>query len=473
MKTKNKDQHSGRGVRESAKALTRRSVLRGSLGLVAAGSLARPHIANAAATTAEVWWTQGFVEAEDVAFRKLIADYEKASGNNIEETIVPFAPLRQKMVSAMATGVVPDIMEYADFSFLPLNAWGDKLIDVSDIVEPMKSLYIETALPATYSYNNVLKKRAYYAVSMKCSAVPFNIWRSLIEKAGYKVEDIPNTWDAFLDFFMSVQDKLRAQGMRNIYAYGYQLTANGVDPGGLFQGFLMAYGGRGLVTPDGKLHTEDPNIREAAIKAIEKLTTPYKQGYVPPGCVNRNDADDNNAFHSKFVVMDFDGFSTEVAVYNNKAEYDDILTRGFPIGDDGKELPSPMAVFGALIPKGAKNVTVAKDFLKYAVQPNVLNEYLKGGLGRWVIPMPEIAKADPFWFHEDRNRTAFAEETLTHPTVPLFQAFNPAMAQIDSEHVFSVAMLDVMTNGMTPEQAIDKAFKRAEAIFAKYPIAQA
>ena len=27
-------------------------------------------------------------------------------------------------------------------------------------------------------------------------------------------------------------------------------------------------------------------------------------------------------------------------------------------------------------------------------------------------------------------------------------------------------------NGMTPEQAIDKASKRAEAIFAKYPIAQ-
>ncbi len=473
MKTKNKDQHSGGEVRELVKALTRRSVLRGSLGLVAAGSLARPHIANAAATTAEVWWTQGFVQEEDVAFRKLIADYEKASGNKIEENIFPFAPLRQKMVAAMATGVVPDIMEYADFSFLPLNAWNDKLIDVSDIVEPMKSLYIETALPATYNYNNVLKKRAYYAVSMKCSAVPFNIWRSLIEKAGYKVGDIPNTWDAFLDFFMSVQDKLRAQGMRNIYAYGYQLTANGVDPGGLFQGFLMAYGGRGLVTPDGKLHTEDPHIREAAIKAIAKLTTAYKKGYVPPGCVNWNDADDNNAFHSKLVVMDFDGFSTEVALYNKKAEYDDILTRGFPLGDDGKELPSPMAVFGALIPKGAKNVTVARDFLKYAVQPNVLNEYLKGGLGRWVIPMPEIAKADPFWFHEDPHRTAFAEETLTHPTVPLFQAFNPAMAQIDSEHVFSVAMLDVMTNGMTPEQAVDKAFKRAEAIFAKYPIAQA
>ena len=55
----------------------------------------------------------------------------------------------------------------------------------------------------------------------------------------------------------------------------------------------------------------------------------------------------------------------------------------------------------------------------------------------------------------------------------LYQAFNPAMAQIDAEHVFSIAMLDVMNNGMTPGQAIDKAFKRAEEIFAKYPITQA
>jgi ABC-type glycerol-3-phosphate transport system substrate-binding protein len=56
--------------------------------------------------------------------------------------------------------------------------------------------------------------------------------------------------------------------------------------------------------------------------------------------------------------------------------------------------------------------------------------------------------------------------------LPLYEAFNPAMAEVSAEHVFSIAMLDVMTNGMTPEQAIDKAFKRAEGIFAKYPIAQ-
>jgi multiple sugar transport system substrate-binding protein len=454
--------------------LTRRSVLRSSLVLGAAGALARPHIAKAAATTAELWWVQGFAQEEDVAFKKLLADYEKASGNKIEDSIIPFAPLRQKAVSAITSGVVPDIMELADFSFLPLNAWADKLVDVSDIVEPLKSQYIDTALRATYTYNNVTKKRAYYAVPMKAAGIPFHIWQSLVEKAGFKVSDVPNTWDAFLDFFMPVQDKLRAQGMRNIYAYGYQLTANGVDPAITFQGFLMAYGGKNLVTPDGKLHTDDPQVKDAAVKAIAKLTTPFKNGYVPPGVVNWNDADDNNAFHAKLIVMDFDGsLSTEVALYKKRDEYDDIVTRGMPLGNDGKEVPSPMPIFGALIPKGAKNVAVAKEFLTYAVQPNVLNEYLKGGLGRWALPLPEIARNDPFWFHEDPHRTAYAEETLTRPTLPLYEAFNPAMAEVSAEHVFSIAMLDVMNNGMAPEAAIDNAFKRAEEIFAKYPITQA
>ena len=50
--------------------LTRRSVLRGALGIAASGMLARPYLANAAATTATVWWTQGFAEEEDVSFKK-------------------------------------------------------------------------------------------------------------------------------------------------------------------------------------------------------------------------------------------------------------------------------------------------------------------------------------------------------------------------------------------------------------------
>src|SRR5439155_21040991 len=89
--------------------LTRRSVLRGSAAL-GATRLAAPHIARAAATTASVWFAQGFVQDEDVALRKAVADYEKASGNKIELSITPFAPERQKIIAALTSGGVPDGM---------------------------------------------------------------------------------------------------------------------------------------------------------------------------------------------------------------------------------------------------------------------------------------------------------------------------------------------------------------------------
>src|SRR6516165_11474036 len=119
--------------------ITRRSVLRRSLAFGAAGALARPHITNAAATTAEVWFAQGFVPEEDTAFLAMVADYEKASGNKIDQSTIPYAALRQKAVSAIQSGAVPDMIEVADFYLGPLQAWDDKLVDLGDIVEPVKA----------------------------------------------------------------------------------------------------------------------------------------------------------------------------------------------------------------------------------------------------------------------------------------------------------------------------------------------
>ncbi len=74
-----------------------------------------------------------------------------------------------------------------------------------------------------------------------------------------------------------------------------------------------------------------------------------------------------------------------------------------------------------LIPKGTKNVKVAKEFITYFTQP---------------------------------------------------QVDNPASDDVNSEEVWPEAEADIVRNGMTPQAAVDKAIKRVEAIFAKYPIAQ-
>ena len=50
---------------------------------------------------------------------------------------------------------------------------------------------------------------------------------------------------------------------------------------------------------------------------------------MPSGAINWNDSDDNNAFHSKQIVMDLDGtISTEVAIMHDKEDYNDIVDDG-------------------------------------------------------------------------------------------------------------------------------------------------
>jgi multiple sugar transport system substrate-binding protein len=456
------------------KNLTRRSVLHGSLSLATAAGICRPYIANAAAKTTTVWWVQGFAQEEDIAFKKLIAEYEKASGNTIDYTILPYAPMRQKIIAAMTSGEVPDLFQNTPAEILALFAWDDKLVDVSDVVETQREEYAETALLMVGCYNNVAKKRSIYGVPYTIDVFTNHIWRPLVEKAGHKIDDIPKTWDAFYDFFKGVQKKLREQGARNVYGLGFQLTTNGGDPNVFFDQFLIAYGGQNIVSRDGKLHLDDPQVREAAIKALTYPTTAYKEGFVPPGAINWNDADDNNAFHAKAIVMDLDGsLSTEVAIIKNKQDYDDIVTWGLALDNDGKTVPSVANTLCGLIPKGAKNVEVAKDFLRYLIQPKVCNEYLKTGLGRRAPAMPPIVKDDSWWLDpQDPHRVAYNRQALLSPTLPVFWVFNPAYAQVQNEHVWQTAWVDIMTGGMTPQEAAEKAFKRIEQIFAKYPITQ-
>ncbi len=454
--------------------LTRRSVLRGSAGLVAAGAFARPYIARAQAKTATVWWSQGFVPQEDDAFRKAVADYEKASGNKIDFSIVPFAPLRQKIISAITSNVVPDLVTVTPTEAAALQAWADKLVDVSDVVETQKAKIVPSALANAYCYNGVEKRRSFYCVPHAAAVVPFHVWGSLVEKAGYKRSDLPKTWDAFIDFFIPVQKKLQEMGMRHTYATGFVVSTIGNDPNGTFGQFLIAYGGLDIVTTDGKLHTGDPQVQEGVIKALEKLSTLYKNGHIPPSSINWNDADDNNAFHSKLCVMDFDGtLSTELAMLRKqKDEYVDVITQPPPLDNSGKQMVTQLGIAATMIPKGAANIEVAKEFQKFLITPEVNREFLKGGLGRFLPAMPELAKNDPWWTDTERDPHVppYVQQGIFSPTKPDYFAYNPAWAQVRAEHTFNVAFHDIVADKVPVKDASMKALKRVEEIFAKYPI---
>ena len=259
--------------------------------------------------------------------------------------------------------------------------------------------------------------------------MPFHIWNSLVEKAGLKVADAPKTWDAFWDYFKPAQEKLRSQGMRGVYSLGLQATTNGpADGNNLFSYFLAAYGGYDIVTPDGKPHLDDPEVKKAVIKTITYITTAFKQGYVPPGALDWGDADDNNAFHAKQIVMDLDGtISTELAMIHDPEKYNDAVTLGLPNDNSGKPIPSPLDGWRRLHPERGQERR-GRQGVRQIRHPAESGRRVPEGRG-WrggCRRFRSIVKDDPWWTDpKDPHRLAYVQQGVLGKTVPRHYAYNP------------------------------------------------
>jgi multiple sugar transport system substrate-binding protein len=293
-----------------------------------------------------------------------------------------------------------------------------------------------------------------------------------VNDAGFSDSDIPKTQDAYFDFFQTVQDKLRSKGKR-IYGLGYSMAAKEADSGNLFHHFLVAYGGKDIVLPDGKLNVDSPAVMKAATTSLERLTTPYKKGYVPAGAINWGDVDNNNAFFARQVVMTPNAtISIAVAQMEKADQYQkEIITQAIPLGNDGKPVPGVLAVTPCFIPKGAKNVDLAKDLLRYFMQPANMNTYLKETRARYLPVMTSIIKDDPYWTDKsDPHRPIAVEAGLVQPTIPYWMNYNPAYSAVMSEQIWSQAEANITQRDMKPEQAAEEAAKRIKTIFQKYEI---
>ncbi len=453
--------------------LSRRHLLQSAGAIGAAGALARPYVARGAGQTVVVWWNQGFYQAEDQAMKDAAAAWEKQTGNKVDLTFLVVADVTAKIVSGMTTGDVPDLI-YSDTGqnlILPQAAWNDKVVDMTDVVDTQRGDFVQAALDSSSFYNNTTKKRSFYGVPVKGASLMEEVWRPLVEEAGYKDTDIPKTQDKYFDFFQDAQKKLRGQGKR-IYGLGYSMATKEADSGNLFHSFLLAYGGDGIVGLDGKLNADDPKVKLAATTAIERLTTPYKEGYVPPGAINWGDVDNNNAFYAKQIVMTPNAtISIAVAQMEKKDQYfKEIITQGVPLGNDGQPIPSLLTVPLCFVPKGAKNVDGAKDFLKFFIQPERINEYLKQARGRWV-PVIKSALKDPYWLDPgDPHRPVAVRQGLITPTVSWYQIRNPAYAEVNAKQVWAQAEANVTQKNWTPEKAAEDALTQIKEIFSKYTI---
>lgn len=417
--------------------------------------------------TLTIWWNKGYYPEEDEALKRVVAEWEKESGYKVDLSFYSTEDIPKKVLSAVEAGQPPDIAfsHFADWQLNPKLAWEGKLEDVSDIVAPIKDKYTQGALQSVFLYNNVKKKRSYYAVPIEQQTIHIHYWQDLVAQAGLDEASIPKIWDGFWDYWKRAQKNLRRKGKR-IYGLGLPMSTGASDTYFVFEQILAAYGAE-LLDNNGELQIDQPAVREKIIKALDFYTSFYRQHYVPPGAVNWLDPDNNVNFLNHTTVMTPNPTLSIPASQRSKPDvyYKEIATVEWPDRPDGTPITYLVSVKSATIFANSRHKEAAKSFLRFLIQPKHLGDYIKGSLGRWFPVMPDLLK-DPFWTDpKDPHISVAVRQFTRRPTRPFYQVFNPAYSQVNAENVWGKAIGRVVVDGWSPAKAADEAIARIEQIF--------
>ena len=175
-------------------------------------------------------------------------------------------------------------------------------MDLSDAVGHFSDLFDPDVLGWGQWFNASTGQKALYGLPMGRMTYYVHVWKSLLERAGFTLEDVPKEWEAFWSFWCDqVQPAVRKAGRD-------ELGRRPVDGGrgGHPERVLPVPGCQrgGVRTRDGRLVIDDPAIRRKLIAAIDSYTAFYRKGCTPPDAVNWSAGDRNNkAFLAQTVVM--------------------------------------------------------------------------------------------------------------------------------------------------------------------------
>ena len=291
-----------------------------------------------------VWWDEGYYAQEDEAVREIIAAFEQKTGKQVELTFHSLDEHPDKITAALAAGRPPDFA----FGALPRQlhrewALDDRLVDLTDTVGAFSNLFDPDALAWWTFGNGRTGQRALYALSMGRTTVHLHVWKSLLEQAGFTLEDIPKEWDAFWSFWCDdVQPAVRrATGRDDIWGIGLSMSREAADTGDQLEQFMQAYEAD-WVTRDGRLVIDDPEVRNRLIKAIDSYVAVYRKGCTPPDSVTWTNIDNNKQFHAGTVVMTPNNtLSIPNALKHERPQdyYENTATIEWPLGPTGKPFP--------------------------------------------------------------------------------------------------------------------------------------
>ncbi len=416
----------------------------------------------------QIFWDKGYVIQEDEILQQIVDDWEQKSGEKAEIKFYTADDIAQKTQRAIQAGSPTDIL-FSSRAEYPLLAWQGKLADVTEVIEPLEQLYTDTAKKAAYLYNNVAKKSSYYSVPLHQGTIHIFYWKDLLASIGKNQSDIPQDWDGFWQFWREAQTKLKDK-QPDIYGLGMPFSVEASDTYYLFEQILEAYNVT-LLDAENKLAIDDPNVRQGIIDCLKWYTEFYQQDYVPPSALNWLDPDNNREFLNRKVLMTPNPtLSIATALLEDRESYSQNLgTMEFPHKPDGNLIKHIVLVRQAVILAEAKHQELARDFLAYLTQPEIINNYLQSAGGRY-LPAITTAAQDSFWTNPQNLHISTATKTITNESqTKLFNsAQNPIYSLVLEQNIWGQALNNIVVNKISPEQAADEAIALIKAIFAEW-----
>jgi multiple sugar transport system substrate-binding protein len=427
-----------------------------------------------------VWWVKGFYKSEDDALLAAIKKFEEKHKNiKIELSQYPIQDMIPKTVAALDSGSPPDVAyaDVYDFQVTAKWAFDDKLEDISSVIDPLRAKFEAAALSTTFLYDDVAKKRSYYAFPIKQQTMHIQYWKDMLADAGFKDSDIPKDWKGYWSFWCDkVQPAYRQKTGQRGFGTGFPMGVDSSDSFYSFLTFMDAYNVK-LVNDSGKLLVDDPAVRKGLIDALTDYTSVYSKGCTPPSSTSWKDPDNNVAFHNRTIVMTHNATISIAAKWlddmNNaaltpeqrataKKNYTELIaTAGFPNKPDGSKMIYRAAVKTGVIFKNAKNKADAKKFVGFMLDEANLTPYVEGSLGRW-FPVTKNAQQSPFW-KGDPHRLAVYNQFM-NGTTPFEFTKNYKFTVLNNENVWAKAMNRVLNEKVPVDKAVDEMIERIKTV---------
>jgi multiple sugar transport system substrate-binding protein len=440
------------------------------LALVLAALILAPLGAQAADLV--VWWEKGFYPQADEAVAEIVAAFEEETGKQVELVQPAQEDIMKDAETPLQAGTPPDFLFSTVIERWAARwAYDDQLVDLEGALKPVLDLFDTDTVEVSTLLNGSTGQRGLYALPMGRSSNFLHVWNSLLERAGFTLADVPKEWEAFWSFWCDqVQPAVRgALGRDDVWGIGLPMSVAAIsDTDDELLQFQLAYGAPWLGS-ERRPQIDDPAVRAGIVKALEAYVAIWRKGCTPPDATSWTNTSNNKAFLAQTVVMTPNSsLSIPAALKRERPDdyYENAATIDWPLGTDGQQLVISGYLYRGVVFKAGGDPALAEKFVRFLAEEGWLAHWLTFMGDQFMPPMRKLVD-QPFWLDSsDPHRMRAAIQILSSPHLMNMDVRDNEWrsGRIWEENVWGNAVHRVVTEGISPEQAVDEAIARIKQI---------